>query len=347
MKVVNNKNGNTVRIFNTFDDLTVLNNAVFLAGGTLRLPYKGDKKSWRKEAIELLLENNYNGDIIIPEWENDTKPENYDYEKQVNWELEGLYKSSKIIFWIPRDMNDLPCLTTNIEFGNFVDSNKIFVGGNDVKNDYIKYRVKRNKKVFYENLNEMIEKVCEVNKVNIWFSSDTHFNQERTLELSKRPHQNVNRMNLDFISNWNTNISSNDTVYFLGDFGDVEILDCLNFRKMFFMVGNYERNNVEILKKLKDNPRVVLIESNVYTENFEGIGVIQFVHEPEHIIFNDIFTLFGHVHQLSMIKTNALNVGIDAHRFNPINIQTVKFYKEAIQKFYDMNVFNNFPEKKC
>ncbi|HNA90554.1 MAG TPA: hypothetical protein PK989_14665, partial [Anaerolineales bacterium] len=51
------------------------------------------------------------------------------------------------------------------------------------------------------------------------------------------------------------------------------------------------------------------------------------------------FFLFGHVHQLQMVKRNGLNVGTDCHFFRPIDLQVVLFYRNAIYLHYDDNVF--------
>jgi hypothetical protein len=40
-----------------------------------------------------------------------------------------------------------------------------------------------------------------------------------------------------------------------------------------------------------------------------------------------------------MIKPYGLNVGTDCHNFKPINEETILFYKNAIEKHYDDNVF--------
>jgi hypothetical protein len=40
-----------------------------------------------------------------------------------------------------------------------------------------------------------------------------------------------------------------------------------------------------------------------------------------------------------MVRKNGLNVGVDCHNFTPIDISTVLFYKEAIEKYYDYEVF--------
>ena len=76
-------------------------------------------------------------------------------------------------------------------------------------------------------------------KPNIFFTSDTHFSQERTLELSKRPFKNVEEMDNAIIDNWNSVVEPNDIVYHLGDFGNVEICKKLH-GNIKLILGNYE-----------------------------------------------------------------------------------------------------------
>ena len=94
-----------------------LNENIFLAGPT---PRSEDVKSWRPQAINILRELGYKGNILIPEPRNGGWAENYYH--QVEWELESLNKSTGIIFWIPRNMDNMPGMTTNIELGYIVGS---------------------------------------------------------------------------------------------------------------------------------------------------------------------------------------------------------------------------------
>ena len=52
-------------------------------------------------------------------------------------------------------------------------------------------------------------------------------------------------------------------------------------------------------------------------------------------------THIGHVHKLCMVKANGLNVGSDCHHFKPISSKDVEFYRNAIENFYDENVFSD------
>lgn len=97
--------------------------SVFLAGPT---PRDSNTKSWRPDFIKELKEHGFKGTIMSPE--NEIFTDGYDYDKQVEWEDEGLTKASLIVFWIPRELKSMPGFTTNIEFGMYLNSGKIVLG---------------------------------------------------------------------------------------------------------------------------------------------------------------------------------------------------------------------------
>ena len=105
---------------NTHKDFLSLSNAVFLAGPCPREDYGDD---WRNEAISILKDAGFEGDIINP-----TNPE-YDgnLSWQTKWEHKGLCMASHILFWIPRDKNH-PAFTTNIEFGEWMNNPNTVIG---------------------------------------------------------------------------------------------------------------------------------------------------------------------------------------------------------------------------
>lgn len=72
-----------------------------------------------------------------------------------------------------------------------------------------------------------------------FFTSDTHFGAERTLELSKRPFMNVEDMDWTMVERWNTKVPPKAIVWHLGDFGDRSYLKYLN-GDIRLVCGNYE-----------------------------------------------------------------------------------------------------------
>ena len=103
-----------MQVFYVGDDLPNLGRTegIFLAGPTPRSP---DVQTWRKEALQILEDLDYEGAVYIPE----TVDWNWlgDYNGQVTWEWRALAQSKVTLFWMPRDLKDMPAFTTNVEFG--------------------------------------------------------------------------------------------------------------------------------------------------------------------------------------------------------------------------------------
>lgn len=162
--------------------------------------------------------------------------------------------------------------------------------------------------------------------------------------MSKRPFKTLDELNKTLIKNWNNTVAKDDTVYILGDFGDLSYARFLNGRKVF-VKGNYERGHYtnEELKKYFD----VVYPMNVMYLPIEYNGKLyhmEITHEPLNLshepMTEDTIRLFGHVHKLCMIKRYGINVGADCHYFTPIGMDTILFYHNAALNYYDENVFN-------
>lgn len=186
---------------------------------------------------------------------------------------------------------------------------------------------------------------------DIWFTADTHFGSERTLELSKRPFKNTTEMDYEIIKNWNDCVGHNDIVYHLGDFGDYDIIDYLNGH-IFLILGNYELDDIDkgiiTIDTLKQMGFVLSAEltsdficcsDSKSNNNCFSDRTIWMTHKPEDCD-KDRFNLFGHIHGLQKVKRYGLNVGVDCHYFKPINLEEVLWWKNAIENHYDNNVFD-------
>jgi len=135
---------------------------IFLAGPS---PRKKNLISWKKEAIKLFKKYNFNGTLLIPEVKEEIK---YNYIDQIDWEDEALEKADIIIFWIPRDLNDFPGFTTNIEWGRWLERNpqKLILGSpkNTPKMDYINYYADKKYIPRFDKLENIIKFIIEDEK---------------------------------------------------------------------------------------------------------------------------------------------------------------------------------------
>lgn len=196
---------------------------------------------------------------------------------------------------------------------------------------------------------------------NAWFISDTHFNQERTFQLSRRTmyFKDLEESTEKMIENWNNLVGEDDFVFHLGDFGDYSVAERLN-GNIILLFGNYEHNDYykgtltdEMLKKY-----FYTFESDWFGLSDLGDSFLErliLVHEPEkrmmvvneikdelNFDYSDAFYLFGHIHEKQKVKRNGLNVGVDVHNFAPVSWDTIEFYAKAIREIYDANCFDNF-----
>ncbi len=97
--------------------------SLFLAGPTPRDPVT---PSWRPEALRLLADLGYTGAVIIPEAR--TGEWRHSYAELADWEVAMRARADLIVFWVPRELNAMPALTTNVEFGEDYDSCRCLYG---------------------------------------------------------------------------------------------------------------------------------------------------------------------------------------------------------------------------
>ena len=160
-------------------------------------------------------------------------------------------------------------------------------------------------------------RLSDSNSSKVLFTSDTHFSQKRTYDLSRRCkyYSSVEDMDKDMIDKWNRVVSKNDTVYHLGDFGDHKVASKLN-GNIILLYGNYERDSnpsdphdfEELFTDIIEDDYLVLDECKLLL-----------VHEPSNIqvarrelsLPDNQFYLFGHIHEKQKIKHNGLNVGVE------------------------------------
>ena len=171
-----------------------------------------------------------------------------------------------------------------------------------------------------------------------FWTSDWHFSHRNVITYCNRPWFNVNEMNSALIAIWNSTVTENDTVYFLGDFSlnpklHKEIVPILNGYKIL-VPGNHdkvfkfkerdENHHKEVVEKfkshgwneihqtleldLKDNTKVLL--SHLPYSTPEGLEYDQRYKEyrPDD---KGMILLHGHVHCRYKKFGKLIDVGID------------------------------------
>ena len=344
----------TTRKFNSFYGCR---NAIFLAGPCPRSDFSDD---WRHEAFSILRRLGFDGTVITPT-NSHFKQMTMEFgftqdqarEKQVAWERAAVHIASAIVFWIPRS-NAWPARTTNYEFGEWYKKSHVFVGWLESAehNEYMACKLKEQRKTWFKTLNDTL--AAAVNALNEsngpWFTADTHFSQQRTLELSRRPFADVQSMDYEMISNWNKHVTMNDEVIHAGDFIDPEkvamlksFLSFLNFKTLRWVLGNYDRKIVQQIEQAAANSgRDIRLYDHDYRFHV-GEKSYVVVHEPndfEIAASPEDIVLYGHIHGRAFAKKNGFDLGIDYHQYSPISIEQVKWFTNAM-KYWDQNVYSD------
>lgn len=102
---------------------TEIEKSIFLAGPSLRPNQSGI--SWRVKALQILQLLEYDGVVFVPENENNIFSDDFDFNKQVEWETKCLQIADNIIVYLNRNIETgLLGLTTNEEWGYWKGSGK-------------------------------------------------------------------------------------------------------------------------------------------------------------------------------------------------------------------------------
>lgn len=149
-----------------YSDQEVIKNSksIFLAGPT---PRGEEIKSWRGEACSQLEKMGFDGVVYVPEYS--TGKAKADYTDQAMWEREALSAASCIAFWVPRELNNMPAFTTNVEFGYWLHTGKVVYGRpNDASKikylDWL-YGIDYNKRPFDKLEDLLVQAICLADKL--------------------------------------------------------------------------------------------------------------------------------------------------------------------------------------
>ena len=203
---------------------------------------------------------------------------------------------------------------------------------------------------------------------NYLFTSDTHFSQQRTLELSRRPFSNLEEMDSVILENINDKVRelykiNNElpTLLHLGDFGNHELVKEINCPVILIM-GNYERREAEEkninLQEYAEYLMTTYQYEDVYTSpitmpigplsNTSNMPVkrVTLCHEPIQgykFTLNDKnidYVLYGHIHGRQKVKHFGVDVGVDGSNYRPNTTDDILFFLNALDKgYYDEEVW--------
>jgi calcineurin-like phosphoesterase family protein len=173
--------------------------------------------------------------------------------------------------------------------------------------------------------------------------SDTHFNDDKIINFTGRPFNNISDMDKTIIHNWRDLVTNDDTVYHLGDLSTSYIKDntlqyiisLLNFKNFILIRGNHDL--------LDDKDYYKMGITKVYDYPIIIKDFIILSHEPKFLEINSPYcNLYGHTHQNIYTTTKGstfyYNCCVDVNSFKPILLQ---YIIDKIQDLYKNNVLKH------
>lgn len=184
--------------------------------------------------------------------------------------------------------------------------------------------------------------------MTIWLTSDLHLGHENIISYTNRPFKDVPHMNNVLISNWNSVVRPDDTVFVLGDFAMGRIDENLpraaelNGTKLL-VAGNHDRcwshhfKKVDMWRGIYEDAGFVILPEQVVIPTASGdVLLCHFPYDGDHTatdryvearpVDEGMTLLHGHNHahtpnSISKNGTRMVNVGVDAHNYFPVTIE--------------------------
>lgn len=178
----------------------------------------------------------------------------------------------------------------------------------------------------------------------IWFTSDWHLGHENILEFSKRPFATIDDHDKGLIANYNSLVSADDTVFFLGDVS----FHPFNFARHCFshlvgkrilVRGNHDGLSREQYEKLGfslvcEEMVLKLFGKRIRLSHYPRLPLPDEKDTDRHPLkyrlrrheMDGKWLLHGHTHDEDKIipKRMAVHVGVDAWNYRPVSLSQIE-----------------------
>ncbi len=169
--------------------------------------------------------------------------------------------------------------------------------------------------------------------MQIFFTSDTHFDDEYAIPYFNRPFKSVDEMNAVMVETWNRLVTDDDTVYHLGDF---TLENIHHFRKWASQLNGHIKilpgsHDHPWLKDFMEDKKVQVIAPLVsleFPELVAGLSpqVIVLCHYSMQVWDRSnrgAWHLFGHSHGKLKGIGLSFDIGVDCTDFKPLSLEDV------------------------
>jgi calcineurin-like phosphoesterase family protein len=176
----------------------------------------------------------------------------------------------------------------------------------------------------------------------IYFTADGHLGHANIIKFCNRPFSSIEEMDECIIDNWNSVVTKNDAVYYLGDFAWVrheEYAKRLNGNK-YLIKGNHDyRSNAFYTGRC--GFRSVTKRSEISIEKNHLILDHYCLRVWNRSHYNS-WHLYGHSHGRLLPIGKSYDVGVDNNNFMPVSYDDIK----VIMSNSDNNANYIPPEKR-
>ena len=169
----------------------------------------------------------------------------------------------------------------------------------------------------------------------IWFTSDLHFCHNNILnyEPDSRPFNTIEEMNEALVQKWNDKVSTEDTVYVLGDLSMGQIEVAIEYIKRLNGKIILIRGNHDTTKRIEAYKEIGIEVHDIFYLPYKGRYFI-LCHFPianEEFIRmviednSEVVNLYGHVHSNAPLGYNngTYHVGVDTNNLAPISLEQI------------------------
>lgn len=181
--------------------------------------------------------------------------------------------------------------------------------------------------------------------MSTFFVADWHLGDAR-LEILQRPFSSPTEAAQKLVENHNAIVKPDDEVIVVGDVcTDIAWLpwaSSFNGRKTLIR-GNHDRR-LSDEQALEHFVKVVPEGDGIEMEQ-DGIP-LWVTHYPTSAR-KDRFNIVGHIHATWKVQLNTLNVGVDVHHMRPLPAERIRFFHDAIMKFYDDDVWVAYQDENA
>lgn len=163
-----------------------------------------------------------------------------------------------------------------------------------------------------------------------WFTSDLHFGHHNIIQYSSRPFEDAAHMNDELVRRFNERVRDEDTVYLLGDICMGQLEETFRYVPQLkghkiLVPGNHDivhphhkRNKHEELVR-----RFIALFDYVHPFGEDVVlpgprgERLHLSHYPT--VFEEDWSIHGHVHDLWKVDGKKINVGVDVWNWYPVS----------------------------